>query len=266
MRHWTKSYDITYVIYNADLEWHATLNKVIWHHMWHLSATQKSHVTSYDVVLVSYDITCDMYTGLACVTAIVLYIHDICFIQSINKPARLHITGGGGGGPCQRRAPSCHVTSKWHHMTSHVTFGCRPKGMMSRMVWKCDVIWHQNDITWCHMRLLGSRMRHEQMSYDITCDIGRRLKCHIWHHMTSCDMTCAVYRCCFSPSKLFMGALCESSEGKWAFFGSTCTSRAYNNCLGIRIGYTFEFVVHGLPLVLISLRTIFVAYYLSCSE
>ena len=50
----------------------------------------------------------------------------------------------------------------------------------------------------------------------------------------------------------------ESSEGKWAFFGSTCTSRAYNNCLGIRIGYTFEFVVHGLPLVLISYENIFV--------
>ena len=58
----------------------------------------------------------------------------------------------------------------------------------------------------------------------------------------------------------------ESSEGKWAFFGSTCTSRAYNNWLGIRIGYTFEFVVHGLPLVLISYGIIFVAYYLSCSE
>ena len=129
MRHWTKSYDIT-----CDI--------------WMVPQSHMRHWTK------SYDITCDIYTGLACVTANVLYIHDICFIQSISKPAWLHITGITPG-------MSCHVTAKWHHMTSQATFGCRPKIMMSGMVWRCDVIWHQHDITWCHIRLLGSRLRHE---------------------------------------------------------------------------------------------------------
>ena len=153
--------------------WHlrtsqATCNKAIWHHMWHLQFTmliQKSmrHWTK------SYDITCDIYMGLACVTANVLYIHDICFIQSISKPARLHITGGGhiaSAAPHHTRnvmscdlkmtshdiasdirMPSkgydvqnglemwCHMTSKWHHMMSHATLG------KSHATW-INVIWH----------------------------------------------------------------------------------------------------------------------------
>ena len=172
------SYDITYDIYNADLEWHATLNKVIWHHIWHLQCwlriacdIEQSHMTSHMTFECYPKVACDIiwcHVGVIwhhmwhvhgvgmCVTAIVLYIHDICFIQSINKPARLHFTGGGHTAS-QRSAitpgMSCHVISKWHHTTSHVTFGCRPKGMMSGMACKYDVIWHQNDIIWCHMRL-----------------------------------------------------------------------------------------------------------------
>ena len=196
------SYDITYDIYNADLEWHATLNKIIWHHMWHLSATQKSHVTSYDVILVSYDITCDMYTGLACVTAIVLYIHDICFIQSINKQARLHFTGAHCQ-PAQRhhtrnvmscdlemtsyditcdiRMPSkgydvqnglemwCHMTSKWHHMMSHATLEKSPA------TWT-KVIWH-------HMW----HWPPPQMSHMTSCDI-------IWHDLRRVPMLVLTFK------------------------------------------------------------------------
>ena len=52
-------------------------------------------------------------------------------------------------------------------------------------------------------------MRHEEMSRH-----------HMWHlplpqmsYVTSCDMTFMSYRCCFSPSKLFMKSLCHGAFG-----------------------------------------------------
>ena len=119
----------------------------------------------------SYDITCDIYTGLACVTANVLYIHDICFIQSINKPAR----SSQGGGHCQRSA------------TSHQ---------------ECHVMWPQNDIIWHHMwhsdavqrvwcpEWLGHVMSYDikMTSHDVTCDSWEVAcdmnKCHMTSHVT----------------------------------------------------------------------------------
>ena len=211
------------------------MNKVIWHHIWHLQCwlriacdIEQSHMTSHMTFQCYPKVACDIiWCHFGVIWHHMWHVHGVgmcdrhCVIYTRymlytkHKQASAASLHRGGGHTASQRSAitpgmSCHVISKWHHMTSHVTFGCRPKGMMSRMAWKCDVIWHRNDITWCHMRLLKGRMRHEQKSYDITCDIGRRLKCHIWHHVTSYDMTCAVYRCCFSsvlPLKIIHGGI-----------------------------------------------------------
>ena len=219
--------------------WHlrtsqATCNKVIWHHMWHLQCwfrivcdIEQSHMTSHVTYDRCFRITCDIkqshttshltFTWGWHVRPPMCYIYAICFIQSISKPARLHITGGGGhtasAAPhhtrnvmscdlkmtsyditCDIRMPSkgydvqnglemwCHMTSKWHHMMSHATFG------KSHATWT-NVIWH-------HMW----HWPPPQMSHMTSCDVI----------LMSYDMTCALYRCWFSPSKLFIRALWRS--------------------------------------------------------
>ena len=144
MRHWTKSYDIT-----CDI--------------WMLLQSHMRHWTK------SYDITCDIYTGLACVTANVLYIHDICFIQNTSKPARLHFTGG-------------HTASAAPHHT--------------RNVMSCDVKLTSHDIaTDIRMPSKGYDVRNgleiydiNMTSHDVTCDSWEvpcdMTKCHMTSHVT----------------------------------------------------------------------------------
>ena len=190
------SYDITYDIYNADLEWHATLNKVIWHHIWHLQCwlriacdIEQSHMTSH--------MTFECYPKVAC---------DIiwCHFGVIWH----HMWHVHGVGMCDRH---CVIYTRYmlytkHKQASAASLHRGGRGTLPASAapshQECHVMWSQNDIIWHHMwhsdavqrvwcpEWLANMMSYDikMTSYDVTCDFWAvtcdMSKSHMTSHVT----------------------------------------------------------------------------------
>ena len=148
---------------------------VIWLLFMSHVTSQESHVTSCDVISMSYDITFPSHSG-----------HHTLWTAS-----ECHMW--------------CHMMSFWDHMTWHswcdgaaLAGSVPPPVKWSRAglfmlcikhiscLYNTMAVTHANPVYMSHVMSYDTKMT----SYDVTCDFWVALKCHMWCHMTLFNVAC----------------------------------------------------------------------------